>query len=109
MGWATRLIELHLCDEGTLIDSYGASELEMKVRKVEDLLKMFRNRYETLTPRDIIRNVAGIEHMSEARAVYQLILEGDDGATEAEQLVAGGGRRERKKEASPRPKLVHLA
>lgn len=111
MGWSARLIERHLRDGCVLLDGYGASELEKKVRKVEDLLKLFRSRNATLTPRDIIRNIAGIQHVSEARAVYQLILEGDESATEEELLVAGGGRRERteKKEAPRKPKLVHSA
>lgn len=101
MGWAARLVEKHLADGTLLLDDYGASEVEKKAQKVETLLEACRAGGNCLTPREVVRRVAGIANVNEARALLQLVLENDDVATDEEMRIAAGGRRER----APEPKL----
>lgn len=72
---ALRMIALHLDHAKQLLNSYGLSELEKVVRKVEALQEAFRSQNRELKPRDIISRVRDIKTAAQARSVLALINE----------------------------------
>jgi hypothetical protein len=102
IGWAARVVRRHIVDGGKMIRQYGASDLEKKVDRVEQLLADARRRGGVLAPRDVVRHVYDVRHVQEARALLEFVLEDDPSATDEEKRVAAGGRRRNSTNASAR-------
>lgn len=75
MGWATRMIEIHLQDVGLLLDDYGLGELERIVRRVEEVKAEIEATGRKCKPRDLIRRIAAIRTANDARVLLQLVEE----------------------------------
>ena len=84
VGWSARLAERHIADGSKLLENYGLSEIEKKVRQVESLVKAARSDGRPLKAREIIRRVRGVRNAVEARALLQLVIEDDPTATQDE-------------------------
>ena len=105
VGWAARVVERHLVDGARLLDSFGAGPLEQKLRRVEALIADARASGRAVSPRDVVRGVAAVTNVQDARALLMLALEDDSAATDAEKHLAEGGRRA--KQPATKPKLVY--
>lgn len=77
MAWALRMAALHLEDARQLLDDYGLGELERIVRRVEDVKKEVEAEGLKCKPRDLCRRIAAIRTAHEAKALLQLVEEGD--------------------------------
>jgi hypothetical protein len=77
MAWALRMVALHLEDARQLLDDYGLGELERIVRRVEELKTEVEAEGRKCKPRDLCRRIAAIRTASEAKALLQLVEEGD--------------------------------
>lgn len=77
MGWAVRMVALHLQDVRELLDDYGLGELERLVRRVEEVKSEVEAEGRRCKPRDLCRRIAAIRTASEAKALLQLVDEGD--------------------------------
>jgi hypothetical protein len=73
MGWAVRMVALHLEDTRQLLDDYGLGELERLVRRVEEVKAEVEANGNTCKPRHLIRRIAAIRTANEARALMSLV------------------------------------
>jgi hypothetical protein len=78
MAWALRMVALHLEDARQLLDDYGLGELERVVRRVEEVKAEIEAEGRRCKPRDLCRRIAAIRTASEAKALLQLVEEGDE-------------------------------
>ena len=78
MAWALRMVALHLEDARQLLDDYGLGELERVVRRVEEVKTEVEAEGRKCKPRDLCRRIAAIRTASEAKALLQLVEEGDE-------------------------------
>lgn len=78
MAWALRMVALHLEDARQLLDDYGLGELERVVRRVEEVKSEVEAEGRRCKPRDLCRRIAAIRTASEAKALLQLVEEGDE-------------------------------
>lgn len=72
MGWAARMAFLHISDCFRLIETYNVSDLERKVRRAEAIKAQFISQGRTVTPRDVVQLVWGVQSVPEARAILEL-------------------------------------
>jgi hypothetical protein len=72
MGWAMRMIALHLEDTRQLLDDYGLGELERVVRRVEEVKQEIEANGGICKPRDLIRRISVIRTANEARSLLQI-------------------------------------
>jgi hypothetical protein len=76
MGWAGRLIALHVKDAGQLLldtgDGTGGKFLQM-YRKIESLRDKLAKEGKPITPRDVVINIWGIENAGQARGLLSLL------------------------------------
>lgn len=70
---ALRMIALHLDHARQLLNSYGLSELEKVVRKVEALQVSFEAQGRELKPRDLVARVRDIKTAPQARSILTLL------------------------------------
>lgn len=82
MRWSMIVGRHLLHDAGRMLELYDASDLRRKVQRVEDLLARARAAGRALTARDVAQGVHGVRTAVEARALLQLVLEGDPDAPE---------------------------
>lgn len=72
MGWAIRMVSLHLEDARQILDGYGLSELERVVCRVEQIKAEVEASGRKCKPRDLIRRIAAIKTANEAKALLHL-------------------------------------
>lgn len=77
MGWAGRILHLHLQDVKWIIEQQGMGDLEKIIRKAEDVMIRFANEGKKFSPRDLISHVRGIRNVAEARAILSMINGGE--------------------------------
>lgn len=73
MGWAMRMIKLHLYSARQLLNSYGLSQLEQTIRKAERVKINFPDLENNKLLRKLISNVAEIKNVNEAKAIIPLL------------------------------------
>ena len=73
VGWAMRLIFMHIEDIKELLEEYGFSKLENTVQKIESLKKKFKESGKVLKVRDIVSNIREIRTVNEARNILDII------------------------------------
>lgn len=93
IGWAMRVVRRLLPDAGRMLELYDTSDLRRQVQRVEGLLARARSSGRVLTERDVAQGVLGVRSAVEARALLELVLDGDRAATDAELAAAKGHRR----------------
>lgn len=75
IGWAMRIILMHISDTKELLENYGFSDLEKTIQKVENLKKKLASQGKPIKARNIISNVKEIRSVPEAKAILELIYQ----------------------------------
>ena len=73
MGWAGRVIGIHIKDAMWLIREHSSSDLERVLQAAERIKLRMEKRGEKCKPRDLVAGVKGIKSASEARGILSIL------------------------------------